>query len=222
MGYSVIICQRADHLLIKNHAAATVQYSTSLGQRVGLATYDQADTAWLVRHVDSLLEQAGPGDVVFVADHDTINRYPGDSSLVRAEYTIGDTALSGAVRRVLNNEDSAISELLAWFWAESRDLPPAGIASLTGCVAKSGVSASLWTLARQGPHIRRALRWFSLLAPNAAQEEGCQLAAELLSRTDPVSLADHQKVQSWLNGFEPPEAAVFQRFCLGHDWTPRQ
>lgn len=219
MGYSMIICQLADHLLIRGHAVGSIQYSTTLGQRVGLATYDRAATGWLVDHVKALLNSSGGGDVVLVADHDSIGRYPDDARLVRALYSVGDPVLSAAVDRMLKGENAAAEDLLAWFWEESRELPPAGIASLKGCVAKSGVTSSQWAAARKALHCHRALSWLALVAPDAADDEGCRTAVELLAHTDPVTLDDHQAVRSWLDVFQAPEADAFQRFCLGYERT---
>ncbi|HEU4922697.1 MAG TPA: hypothetical protein VFT23_06465 [Burkholderiales bacterium] len=221
MSATIIICQAVDHQLISGGTTPrSLRNAQTHAVRVQLATYPRTENRfhrfeddWMASYVAAEIARMAPGDLALVADHDTIERFDHDARLIRAEYTLADTALSGLVERALVEERSAPDGLLAWFWENSLELPPAGFQSLSGLLGRGGSMQFKWNTVRGRRDYKRALDWLAVLKPEYRSDPDYNFAESLIAGQTSVGSEDHRRLQHWLGEVDVRDAALFERFC---------
>jgi hypothetical protein len=161
--------------------------------------------------VDGLLLEGF--DTVLLATHNMAVVLPQGRAFARMTYDRSDQVLRDSLRRARTGCATGMTDLLGWFWRNSSDLPPSGLAWLRSELEKTGVHSDIWKKLRGERRLATALGWLVALDAAWADDSDLRFVRALLASDDEVGQAEHIQALSWATRVAEPDCDLFLAHC---------
>jgi hypothetical protein len=161
--------------------------------------------------IDGLLLK-GYGTVL-LATHNLVVVPPQGGAVARMAYDRSDQVLRDSLRRARTGCAIGMAGLLDWFWRNSGDLPPSGLAWLRDQLEGTGVHGNIWSQLRGDKRLATALGWLVMLDAKWAEDSDFRFVRSLLAGDKEVDHADHARALSWATKVAEPDRNLFFAYC---------
>jgi hypothetical protein len=220
MGCRIVVCENTAYP-INGQAISGESLSTSAScgdVHLHVLTYVHSRDDDVVKATNAMQAAADDllregSETVLLATHNLLVLLPRGRAFARVAYDRSDQVLRDSLRRARTGCARGMADLLDWFWRNSSDLPPSGLARLRFQLEGPSLYSDMWGRLRGEKRLATALGWLVTLDAAWAEDSDLRFVRTLLAGDKEVSHAEHVQALSWATKVAEPDRDLFLAHC---------